>query len=286
MPIPKMKFSFHDCNGVRLHIAEAGPGDGPVVFLLHGFPDFWYGWRDQIGALVAAGFRVIAPDQRGYNLSDKPKETAAYDLDRLADDIVALADSLGCAKVRVVGHDWGGNVAWWAMAKFPHRFDRVAILNCPHPAVWRDAMDNDPAQRKLSWYVKAFALPALPEFLLKVRNYAALIAALKDSKAALSSEDEALYRKAWSQPGALTGAINWYRAFLKRRFVMPKPNEFVVPTLLLWGRKDKYGVPALAEASVKLCANGSLTYFPEATHWLPHDEPAKVNEALLAFLRA
>jgi len=121
-------------SGLRLHIVAAGPTDGPVVVLLHGFPEFWYGWRHQIGALSEAGLRVVAPDQRGYNLSDKPLGIAAYRLDRLAEDVVGLAAALGRERFAVVGHDWGGVVAWHLAARFPERVTRAAILNAPHPA--------------------------------------------------------------------------------------------------------------------------------------------------------
>jgi epoxide hydrolase 4 len=285
MVLPIMKFSFRSCNGINLHIAEAGPDDGQPVILLHGFPDFWYGWRDQIGALAGAGFRVIAPDQRGYNLSDKPRGVTAYDIDQLADDIAALIDSYGVGKMGVVGHDWGGHVAWHLTARHPHRLERAVILNCPHPAVWRNAMDNDPLQRKASSYVKAFAIPILPELLLRFRNYAPLMTAMNDSRVPLSPDDEARYRAAWSQPGALTGSINWYRSFLKRHVTMPAPRSIATPVRLMWGLHDKYGVPALAEASIALCANGILRNFPEATHWLPHDEAVEVNEELIGFLK-
>ncbi|MEW6268084.1 MAG: alpha/beta hydrolase [Thermodesulfobacteriota bacterium] len=153
-------------NGISLGCTEAGPEDGRLVLLLHGFPEIAYAWRRQVPELAAAGFRVVAPDQRGYNESSKPRGVAAYDLDRLADDVVALADALSCRTFSIVGHDWGASVGWWTAGLHPERVERLAVLNAPHPAVWKHAMLHDPAQRKLSWYVQAFRIPWLPELLL------------------------------------------------------------------------------------------------------------------------
>ncbi len=266
-------------------MAEAGPESGPLVVLLHGFPEFWFGWRHQIDALAGAGFHVVAPDQRGYNLSDKPKGVAAYDLDALAGDVIALAAGYGAETFRLVGHDWGASVAWWIAERHPERLSQVALINAPHPAIWRNAMDNDPEQRKASGYVKTFAIPYLPELMVRSGNYKVLAAALREAVHPPSDEEIAQYRVAWSQPGALSAAINYYRAILKRQFEMPHKESLATPTHIIWGAKDKYGLPRLAEASRDLCRNGQLTLLPEATHWAHHDEPARVNEILVNFLR-
>ena len=160
-------FAHRDVGGLRLHVAEAGPEDGPLVILLHGFPEFWFGWRAQIAPLARAGFRVVAPDQRGYNLSDKPKGAGAYRLDALAADIFALADAYGRTTFSLVGHDWGAAVAWWMATLKPERLDHLAILNAPHPAVWRRAMTEDPEQRRKSRYVQMIRLPWLVEAVVR-----------------------------------------------------------------------------------------------------------------------
>jgi pimeloyl-ACP methyl ester carboxylesterase len=281
----EVRLSYRQCGAVRLHVAEAGPPDGPLVVLLHGFPEFWLGWRHQIDALAGAGFHVVAPDQRGYNLSDKPKGVAAYDLDALAGDVTALADGYGSATFKLVGHDWGASVAWWIAQHHPERLSRVVAINAPHPAIWRRAMDHDPEQRKLSGYVKAFAVPYLPELMVRAGNYKALVGALRESLRPPSDEEISLYRTAWSQPGALTAAINYYRALLRRRFQMPRAASLATPTHIIWGAKDKYSLPRFAEASRDLCREGQLTLLPKATHWAQHDEAARVNEILLNFLR-
>jgi len=158
-------------SGICLHVANAGPTDGPLVVLLHGFPEFWYGWRHQIAILAEAGLRVVAPDQRGYNLSDKPAGIAAYRLDTLAEDIVGLAAALGGERFAVVGHDWGGVVAWHLAARFPERVTRAAILNAPHPATLRSYARRRPGQLLKSWYVGFFQLPRLPELALRASGF-------------------------------------------------------------------------------------------------------------------
>ncbi|HXC54456.1 MAG TPA: alpha/beta hydrolase [Rhizomicrobium sp.] len=279
-----IRFSRRLCGDVTLHVAEAGPEDGPLVVLLHGFPEFWFGWRHQIGALAAAGYRVVAPDQRGYNLSDKPRGIARYDVDRLAADVVALAAHYTSEPFNLVGHDWGAVAAWWTASRTPQKIRRLAVLNCPHPAVWRGAMDNDPVQRKASWYVRAFRLPWLPEALMRSGNFRALLTALRQSKRPLGDDDAERYRAAWRQPGALTAMINWYRAILRHKFEPIAPASIRVPVQIIWGRNDPYALPALAEASKALCAEAQLTYLPDATHWVAHDAPERVNAILLDFL--
>jgi pimeloyl-ACP methyl ester carboxylesterase len=279
-----VRFTRRLCNDVTLNVAEAGPDDGPLVILLHGFPEFWFGWRHQIGALADAGYHVVAPDQRGYNLSDKPKGIASYDLDKLAADVVALAAHYTGEPFRLVGHDWGAVAAWWTATRTPDRLHKFAVLNCPHPAVWRHAMKHDPAQRRASWYVGAFQIPWLPEAMMRAGNFRTLVAALRESKAPLTDEDADRYRAAWSQPGALTGMVNWYRAIWRHAFAPLAPASIGVPVQIVWGAKDRYAQPALAEASKALCTNARLSYLPEATHWVAQDEPARVNAILLEFL--
>src|ERR1700681_1382365 len=161
-------------NGVSLHVALAGSEQGPLVVLLHGFPEFWFEWRDYFEPLADAGFRVAAPDQRGYNLSAKPDCAGAYRLYTLAEDIYALADALGAKTFNVAGHDWGAAVAWWMATRQPTRLERMGVVNTPHPAIWRCAMVEDPAQRRKSWYVQALRLRLVPELLIKLGGYAAL----------------------------------------------------------------------------------------------------------------
>lgn len=281
------KFSYVKTNGVTLHVAEAGPPDGPLLILLHGFPEFWYGWRHQIGPLAEAGFRVIVPDQRGYNLSDKPKGWQAYTPDQTAGDVIGLADHYGEERFLLAGHDWGATVGWWTAQNFPNRLRRFVALSAGHPAAWRAGMENDPEQKRKSRYVKLFALPWLPETLMRTRNFKGLVDAVRATARpdAVTDADLARYRAAWGQPGALTGGLNWYRALLKMPLEAPDAYRIHVPTLMMWGMKDPFGSLGVAEKSIRLCDQGTLKTFDEATHWLLADEPRRVTQTILDFIR-
>ncbi len=285
MSSSKLQHRNFRANGITLHVVEAGPADGPLVILLHGFPEFWYGWRHQIEALANAGYRVLAPDQRGYNLSDKPKEIAAYNLDALAADVIGLIDATGCEKASVVGHDWGGAVAWWTAVKYPQRLERVAILNAPHPKVMRWNLLHNRAQRRKSWYLFMFQMPLLPEWRMRRANWEIGQRALQGTSrpGTFSENDLALYRKAWSQPGADRGMINWYRAALQRHPARVASSRVTVPALIIWGTRDKFLGRELAEQSVDLCDSGKLVWVEGASHWVQHEEPERVNQFLLEF---
>ena len=270
---------------LALNVARAGPEDGAPVILLHGFPEFWFGWRNQIGPLGRSGLRLIVPDQRGYNLSDRPEGLAAYHLDRLAADVIALADACGLDRFRLVGHDWGGLVAWWAASLHPERIERLAILNAPHPGILRSYARLHPGQWLRSWYVGFFQLPRLPEAWLGAGDAAALRRALLRTSRpeTFSKDDLARYAQAWARPGAMTAMLNWYRALrLPRRDPAPRVP---MPVLILWGRRDHALQPGLAEASLDLCDVGRIVWFDQATHWLQHEEAEAVNAALVEFLR-
>ena len=211
-------------NGINLHVVQDGPSTGQLAILLHGFPEFWYGWRRQIPYLAAAGYRVWAPDQRGYNLSDKPDGIAAYSLDNLAADVVSLMDAAGQETSFVVGHDWGAAVAWWVAAKYPSRLARMVIINVPHGAVLTKHLRRNFAQMRKSWYMFFFQLPYLPETLIRLWNWNWLAQALKGSSrpGTFSHDDLDKYRQAWSQPKAVTSMINWYRSVMQKPPTPPK----------------------------------------------------------------
>ena len=282
-----VRFRRVPTNGIQLHTAEAGSPDGPLVFLLHGFPEFWCDWRNQIAALAEAGFHVIAPDQRGYNLSDKPKGIESYDLDQLADDIAGMADHFGQKTFAVAGHDWGAAVGWWLAGRHAGRVRRLAVLNAPHPAVWVDAMRHDPVQKRKSSYVRFFQMPYLPEFLIGMNRSSALARGFRDCirPDAFTEADLKQYQSAWAQPGALTSMISYYRAILRKPLRPAAEYRMECPTLLIWGKRDAYAKPELAEASVRLCADGRIEYFDQATHWVQHDEPERVTELLAKFFQ-
>ncbi|MHB8779728.1 MAG: alpha/beta hydrolase [Anaerolineales bacterium] len=240
-----MQSQVIETNNIRLHALTDGPENGSSVVLLHGFPEFHYGWRKQVPALVEAGFRVIVPDQRGYNLSDKPGKVSAYDVDILAKDIVGLFDHFGIKKANLAGHDWGAVVAWTVALNYPERLEKLIILNVPHPDVMVDFILNNKTQRKKSWYVFFFQIPILAEWTLGRNNFHNLARMLVGSgrKSTFTADDLVEYKKAWSQPGALTGMLNWYRAIVRRslKYILQRRNiparRVKIPTLMLWGKK-------------------------------------------------
>jgi pimeloyl-ACP methyl ester carboxylesterase len=283
MPI-ELRHRVIATNGVRLHAVEAGPPEGRLLILLHGFPEFWYGWHRHIEAFAAAGYRVLVPDQRGYNLSDKPRGVASYRLDRLAGDVVGLIDDAGRERACLAGHDWGGAVAWWVGVNFPRRLDRLALLNVPHPYVMRRHLLHDRAQRRRSWYIFFFQLPWLPEIYLRRHDwaYGARALTVTSRPGTFSESDLALYRQAWSQPGAISAMIHWYRAALRLPPPRPASPRVEVPTLLLWGTGDRFLGREMAQPSIDLCDDGRLIFL-DATHWVHHEEPGEVQRRLAEF---
>jgi pimeloyl-ACP methyl ester carboxylesterase len=276
---------FVETNGLRLHVVEAGPLDGPLVLLLHGFPEFWYGWRRQIAPLVEAGYRVVVPDQRGYNLSDKPRPVSAYRLDLLAADVEGLIDAAGRERAHLVGHDWGAAVAWWLALRRPERVASLAVLNVPHPVVMRRHLLRNPRQRRRSWYIFFFQLPWLPEWYLRRRNWRNATRALRSARpGSFSDADLARYRQAWSRPGAMRAMVSWYRAAPRGAAQRVADVRVRVPTLILWGVHDVALGRELAPASRALCDAAELVFFEDATHWLQHDEAEAVSSRLCAFL--
>ncbi|CAN5910798.1 alpha/beta hydrolase [soil metagenome] len=269
--------------GVRLHYVTLGAG--PLVVLLHGFPEFWYAWRWQLAALAAAGFRVVAPDQRGYNLSDKPAKVSAYGVKRLVDDVAALIEACGEEKAFIVGHDWGAGVAWSFAMSRPEMVRRLVVLNGPHPERLLKAM-RDPIQLVRSWYMFFFQIPALPEAVARLDDFAFLLKPLREEPTnpdAFSREDLARYVEAFAQPGALTAMIDWYRAMFRAAAVPVRRTD--VEALVVWGEKDRHLGRDLAKPSAELVPNARVVFLPSATHWVQHDEPARVSAELIAFFR-
>jgi epoxide hydrolase 4 len=281
-----LEHSYIETNGIRLHVVQAGPQSGTPVVLLHGFPELWYCWRLQIPALVEAGCRVIVPDQRGYNLSDKPEGVKAFSMDELVNDVIGLIDALGYEKVNLVGHDWGGAVAWVVANQHPERLHRLGILNVPHPAVMKRFLQRDLEQLRRSWYVFFFQLPWLPEAGMRANNWRGAVRALQNSGKidTFTNEDIEKYKEAWSQPGAMTAMINWYRAALRYQPPIPTDARIRIRTLLMWGMQDVALSHRLARPSMDYCDEGNLILFPEATHWVQRDEADAVNHYLIDFL--
>ena len=276
-------------RGVQLHARVAGPDDGPLVVLLHGFPEFWYGWRYQIAALAEAGFRVVVPDQRGYNRSDAPRPVSAYDLDRLVDDVCAVIGATGHDRAAVVGHDWGAMVGWHLAHAHPERLRCLAVLNVPHPYVFRETLRSSLGQLPRSTYALFFQIPAVPEWLLGCSDAQLLAALLRGSSRpdTFDDTDLAIYRRAWQRPGRLRGMLHWYRAAGRRALRTSSPSAPIdVPTLVVWGVQDVALSRRMAAPSAAMCTDGRLKVIEDATHWVQHDAPAIVNRLLLDHLEA
>jgi len=282
----ELEHSTVETNNINLHVVQAGPQSGVPVILLHGFPEFHYGWRRQIPALVAEGCRVIVPDQRGYNLSDKPKGVKNYSVDILVEDIVGLIDGLGYEKVNLAGHDWGGIVAWTLAYKHPERLHKLSILNVPHPAVMRKFLSRDPDQFRRSWYAMFFQLPWLPEKILSMKDWGQAARTLRGTSRPNSFTDEDMekYKEAWSHPDAMTSMLNWYRASVRNSSWASKDMRIKVPTLMMWGMKDFALTHRMARPSMDYVDDGNLILFPEATHWVQHDAAAEVSHYLIDFI--
>jgi pimeloyl-ACP methyl ester carboxylesterase len=275
-------------NDVRLHYVESG--SGPLVILLHGFPEFWYAWRHQIPALAAAGFRVIALDQRGYNTSGKPKGVRHYAMDALVGDVLGIIHESGEQSAVVVGHDWGGAVAWNFAMRHPQAVEKLIILNAPHPQRFLEEILTFSQLRK-SWYILLFQLPWLPEMLFRAGDYAGLERILRTDPVHPETFDVLAieqYKKAIAQPGALTSAINYYRALLQCNplKLIREMGLVAAPTLVIWGEQDRYlGVP-LTKGLESRVPNVTLELIPDASHWVQVEAPERVNGLMVNFLRA
>lgn len=292
---------YANVNGIRLHYAESGSGD-KLVILLHGFPEFWYSWRHQLEAL-APSYHLVAPDMRGYNLSDKPGRVEDYRVEVLVDDVVGLIDHFGAGQAAIVAHDWGAGVAWVVGQKYPERVSKLVVLQVPPAAVWRQNMSLRQLLR--SWYMFFFQLPRLPEWAIGRNNFAALDKTFTESvarKHTFNSEDIKQYKEALARPGAVTAAVNYYRANVRR--VMSKRHakgeasnvekrtkqtssdgRIRVPTLFIFGEQDF----AILSATVKGIAQVVDAPYRElriadSGHWVQNEAAEEVNAALLDFL--
>jgi pimeloyl-ACP methyl ester carboxylesterase len=304
-----LEHRYVETNGIRLHCAV--DGDGPLVILLHGFPECWYSWRHQIAAL-APRFRVVAPDLRGYNESDKPPGVSAYALPELVADVRGLIEAFGERQAVIVGHDWGGGIAWTFAMDHPEMTRRLVALNCPHPAIFAQHLRSNGRQLARSWYMFFFQIPWLPETLLGLRHARPVADAIRRSAVrqdSITAEDFAYLRDAASRPGALRSAVNYYRATFRsplaqamwpawlRRFVHgDRPVEGVrerledwpkitAPTLLIWGENDvALGKELTLGTEALIAAPLDIKYIPLCGHWVQQEQPVLVNGYLLDFL--
>jgi pimeloyl-ACP methyl ester carboxylesterase len=304
-----LEHQFVETNGVRLHCAV--DGSGPLVILLHGFPECWYSWRHQIAAL-APRFRVVAPDLRGYNESDKPAGVAAYAMSELVADVAGLVEAFGERQAVIVGHDWGGAIAWTFAMERPEATRRLVVMNCPHPAIFSQHLRANTRQLARSWYMFFFQIPGLPETLLGLGGARAVGDGIRRSlvrQDALTEEDVRVLREAASRPGALHSAINYYRAAFRspearaswpewlRRFVhgdRPQPStrarledwpKIAAPTLVVWGENDvALGKELTLGMEPLMTGPFEIKYIPLCGHWVQQEQAELVNGYLLDFL--
>ncbi len=281
--------SYAEVNGIRLHyVAE---GQGPLMLFLHGFPEFWYAWKEQLPAF-GRDHLAVAPDLRGFNLSDKPAEVEQYAVARVVEDMRALASMLnGGQRFTLVAHDWGGIVAWAFAMMYPDLLDRLVIVNAPHPAIFQRELQSNSEQQRASSYMTLFQDPRA-EALLAANDYARLY----DMMFPMSDEDRAAYLAAWLQPGAITGGLNYYRA---ARLGPPSSDEapqthasadlstFVVrvPTLVIWGESDSAILTGNLNGLEQFVPSLTVKRISDGTHWVIHEHPAEVNAAIRAFIQ-
>jgi pimeloyl-ACP methyl ester carboxylesterase len=282
----QFRFGHIQTNGLRLYVVEAG--EGPPVLFLHGFPEFWYSWRHQLTALAAAGYQAIAPDLRGYNRSEKPEGISGYRTRELVADVVGLIKHIGSSPLVLVGHDWGGIVAWRVAALHPELLSGLVILNSPHPTAFRTELLRNPLQVARSYYALLFQLPRLPERVLELGDFALLARALRTQPrrpSAFTSADIELYKQTW-RDGGLRAPLHYYRAALRYPGdLLDLPHHVDVPTRIVWGAHDPYLSSRLAPRSSRWAAESSVHMLAGASHWVQNDAPEEVTAQLLDFLR-
>jgi pimeloyl-ACP methyl ester carboxylesterase len=272
---------FVDVGEVELHVVFAGPQDGAPVVLLHGFPEFWYAWRGPLAVLARAGFRVIVPDQRGYNRSQKPGPRAAYRWDRLASDVAGLIAALGYEDAFLAGHDLGGAVAWYTALLHPERVRRLAVLDTPHPGAFEGYESQEDS---VSWYRSFILLPWLPEWAARVGNWKLLTSSLRATSLPGTFPDRALdqFRTAWDRENAVSSMADWYRANTEP-LPLPDDGRSSIPTLLLLAPGDVYIPSDLTRRGMDFLAAGRLHELEGVTHWAIQEEPDVIGDLLVEF---
>ena len=294
--MPGFESQYADVNGIRLHYVSMG--QGKLIMFVHGFPEFWAEWENQ---LVEFGqdHRAVALDMRGYNLSAKPENVDAYRARLLIEDLRALAEYLGHQKFTLVAHDWGGAVAWSVAMRHPEYLEKLIIVNAPHPAIFARELLNNPDQQKASQYMLLFR-SAKAERVLSENNFARLVDICFQfgSKWEMTEKVRLKYIEAWSQPGALTGSLNYYRAsplyppsspedVQKIEGVLNLPREMLavrVPTLVIWGEEDQALLTGNLDGLEEYVDDLTVKRIPDGTHWVSHEQPERVNALIRAFL--
>jgi len=277
----EIQHRFADLNGIRMHYATCG--EGKLLLFVHGFPEFWYAWKDQLLAF-GSEYQAVAPDMRGYNLTSKPTEVEQYGVGYQMDDLRMLAEHLGYRKFILVGHDWGGRVAWTFSLWYPNYLEKLVIINAPFPPIFQRELRDNPDQQKASAYMSVFRTPEAEE-LLSRNHYAALVDAVLAEglkQGYFSEADKEAYLEAWSRPGAIAGGLNYYRA--GKSGATPPSSIVQVPTLVIWGEKDPYLLPGNLVGLESYVPNLILHRISDATHWVVHEKSALVNGYIREFI--
>ncbi|GAA6616765.1 alpha/beta fold hydrolase [Scytonema sp. NUACC26] len=270
-------------NGLKLHYVTQG--EGPLMLMLHGFPEFWYSWRHQIPEF-AKDFKVVALDLRGYNDSDKPKNKSAYIMDEFVRDIEGVITGLGYEKCTLVGHDWGGAIAWNFAYSYPNIVEQLIILNLPHPAKFSEGL-RTPQQLLRSSYAFFFQLPSLPEFFIQASDYQLLENAFRGlaiDKNAFTQEDIEAYKNAASKRGALTAMLNYYRNFSQQKIMNGSWGVLEVPTLMIWAENDIALGKEMTYGTNAYVRDLQIKYIPNCSHWVQQEQPQLVNQYIREFL--
>lgn len=270
-------------NGVKLHYVTQG--DGPLMLMLHGFPEFWYSWRHQIPEF-AKNFKVVALDLRGYNDSDKPKEQSAYAIDELIKDVAGVIQGLGYETCILVGHDWGGAIAWNFAYAHPDMVEKLIILNLPHPAKFAEGL-RTPQQLLRSSYIFLFQLPLLPELLLQASDYAPIATAIQGTafnKSAFTPADIDAYKDAVGKRGALTAMLNYYRNIFQSQTLKKNWSVLEVPTLLIWGEHDTALGKELTYGTAAYVRDFQIKYIANSGHWVQQEQPELVTQYMREFI--
>jgi epoxide hydrolase 4 len=283
-PVRHERFSTGELS---LHVVRAGGGESPVI-LLHGFPERWSTWLNQIDPLVDAGFDVWMPDLRGYGDSDRPRERSAYALPRLVADVTAMVTGSGAERASIVGHDWGGVVAWAFARTHPELLDRLIILNAPHPSVFAREIRR-PRQAIRSAYIAFFQLPGVPEALLSFGNFRLvrrMFEGARGDRGQVSERQIGSYLEGLRQPGALRAALDYYRANRRGARGGLSRGPLARPTLVLWGERDPALGTGLLEGLDRFVSQLTIERFPDVGHWVQNEVPVEVNAKMIAFLTA
>ncbi|MCC3417804.1 MAG: alpha/beta hydrolase [Microcoleus sp. PH2017_07_MST_O_A] len=277
------KHEFIATNGIKLHCVTQG--SGPLMLMLHGFPEFWYSWRHQIPEF-ASDRKVVAVDLRGYNDSDKPKDKSAYMMAEFVQDIKGIIQGFGYKSCVLVAHDWGGAIAWSFAYAYPEMVDKLIVMNIPHPAKFAEGLRTRQQLLK-SWYIFLFQLPFLPEFLIELGDYRAIDRALQGmavDKSSFTPSDIQAYKDAAAKPGALTATINYYRNIARGFVDRPHREILEVPTLMIWGENDRALGKELTYGTADYVRDFQIHYVPNCSHWVHQEQPQLVNRYIRDFL--